>query len=414
MGYGNGSFSEQIVYKLPNGSSPVWLIVHDFNKDNAQDMAVANSDGNNVGIFLGYGNGTFRNASLYSTGSDSAPCSIAIGDFNGDNRMDIAAANVKDGNIVILFGYNNEIFMLEAAYGVEPGFVLKSIVVDDVNGDTILDIIISGQGSGRNNIGVLYGLNDGTFLIRKSYSTGVTAAALSIAIADFDNDDGKDFVTSNSNNNSISIMLRYKSEPFGEQTTIFTGDNSQPYSVAVSDFDNNDNLDIAVANSKTNNIGIFLGNGDGTFIDQFTIDSDLISVPVFIAVGEFNNDEKVDMVIANANKNTICILKGYGNGSFTVVQCYSTGLGSAPSSVSVGDFNQNNQTDLVVTEEGINTAVVFYGVGNGTFAKSNSYSLGYNSHPVSAAIGDFDNDGWLDIVVTNDDWGYVDVLLQTC
>ncbi|CAM4838263.1 unnamed protein product [Rotaria magnacalcarata] len=414
MGYGNGSFSEQIVYKLPNGSSPVWLIVHDFNKDNAQDMAVANSDGNNVGIFLGYGNGTFRNASLYSTGSDSAPCSIAIGDFNGDNRMDIAAANVKDGNIVILFGYNNEIFMLEAAYGVEPGFVLKSIVVDDVNGDTILDIIISGQGSGRNNIGVLYGLNDGTFLIRKSYSTGVTAAALSIAIADFDNDDGKDFVTSNSNNNSISIMLRYKSEPFGEQTTIFTGDNSQPYSVAVSDFDNNDNLDIAVANSKTNNIGIFLGNGDGTFIDQYTIDSDLISVPVFIAVGEFNNDEKVDMVIANANKNTICILKGYGNGSFTVVQCYSTGLGSAPSSVSVGDFNQNNQTDLVVTEEGINTAVVFYGVGNGTFAKSNSYSLGYNSHPVSAAIGDFDNDGWLDIVVTNDDWGYVDVLLQTC
>ncbi|CAF2006083.1 unnamed protein product [Rotaria magnacalcarata] len=414
MGYGNGSFSEQIVYKLPNGSSPVWLIVHDFNKDNAQDMAVANSDGNNVGIFLGYGNGTFRNASLYSTGSDSAPCSIAIGDFNGDNRMDIAAANVKDGNIVILFGYNNEIFMLEAAYGVEPGFVLKSIVVDDVNGDTILDIIISGQGSGRNNIGVLYGLNDGTFLIRKSYSTGVTAAALSIAIADFDNDDGKDFVTSNSNNNSISIMLRYKSEPFGEQTTIFTGDNSQPYSVAVSDFDNNDNLDIAVANSKTNNIGIFLGNGDGTFIDQYTIDSDLISVPVFIAVGEFNNDEKVDMVIANANKNTICILKGYGNGSFTVVQCYSTGLGSAPSSVSVGDFNQNNQTDLVVTEEGINTAVVFYGVGNGTFAKSNSYSLGYNSHPVSAAIGDFDNDGWLDIVVTNDDWGYVDVLLQNC
>ncbi|CAF4678010.1 unnamed protein product, partial [Rotaria magnacalcarata] len=71
----------------------------------------------------------------------------------------------------------------------------KSIVVDDVNGDTILDIIISGQGSGRNNIGVLYGLNDGTFLVRKSYSTGVTAAALSIAIADFDNDDGKDFVT---------------------------------------------------------------------------------------------------------------------------------------------------------------------------------------------------------------------------
>ncbi|CAM2728269.1 unnamed protein product [Rotaria socialis] len=414
MGYGNGSFSQQIVYKLSKGSSPVWLIVHDFNEDNVQDMAVANSGGNNIGIFLGYGDGTFRNASLYSTGNNSAPCSIAIGDFNGDNRMDIAVANVKGGNIVILFGYNNETFMLEVAYGIEPGTVLTSIVVDDVNDDTILDIIISAQGSGSNNIGVFYGLNNGTFLIPQSYSTGVTATALSIAIADFDNDGRKDFVTSNSNNNSISIMLRYKSEPFGTQSTIFTGDNSQPYSVVVSDFDNNGELDIAVANSQANNIGIFLGNGDGTFIDQYIIDSELISVPVFIAIGEFNNDEKVDMVIANANKNNICILKGYGNGNFTIVQCYSTGLGSEPSSVSVGDFNKNNQTDLVVTNKGINTVLVFYGIGNGTFAKSNSYSLGYNSRPVSAAIGDFDNDGWLDIVVTNDDWGYVDVLLQTC
>ncbi|CAF5187245.1 unnamed protein product, partial [Rotaria magnacalcarata] len=96
------------------------------------------------------------------------------------------------------------------------------------------------------------------------------------------------------------------------------------------------------------------------------------------------------------------------------LKCYSTGLGSEPSFIVVGDLNKNNQTDLVVTNKGINNLLVLYGVGNGTFATPILYSLGYDSSPVSAAIEDFNNDSWLDIVVTNDDWNYIEVLLQTC
>ncbi|CAF5185093.1 unnamed protein product, partial [Rotaria magnacalcarata] len=301
MGYGNGSFSEQIVYKLPNRSSPVWLIVHDFSKDNVQDMAVANFNENHVGILLGYGNGTFGDIIIYSTGTNSGPCAIAIGDFNNDNNIDIAVANLHRKTIGIMFGYGNGSFLLQVTYSVGSGALLKSIVVGDMNNDTILDIAASNCGDAKTNIGILYGLGNGTFLVPKLYSTGSNVIVTSIAIADFDNDGRNDVVASNANKNRICILLRDKTEPFGEQVTFSTGNNSNPYAVVVSDFNNDNKLDIAVANSQANNIGIFLG---------------------------------------------------YGNGSFTLLKCYSTGLGSEPSFIVVGDLNKNNQTDLVVTNKG--------------------------------------------------------------
>ncbi|CAF1444338.1 unnamed protein product [Rotaria magnacalcarata] len=283
-----------------------------------------------------------------------------------------------------------------------------------MNNDTILDIAASNYGDAKSDIGILYGLGNGTFLAPKLYSTGSNVIVTSIAIADFDNDGRNDVVATNANKNTICILLRDKTEPFGEQVTFSSGNNSNPYAVVVSDFNNDNKLDIAVANSQANNIGIFLGYGNGSFANQYKYDTGARSIPIAIATGDFNNDKQVDTVVANSNKNTICIFLGYGNGNFTLLKCYSTGLGSEPSFIFVGDLNKNNQTDLVVTNKGINNLLVLYGVGNGTFATPILYSLGYDSSHVSAAIGDFNDDSWLDIVVTNDDWNYIEVLLQTC
>ena len=121
-----------------------------------------------------------------------------------------------------------------------------------------------------------------------------------------------------------------------------------------------------------------------------------------------------DIVVANSNTNNIGILLGSGKGTFSNLQTYSTGEGSGPTSVAVADLNKDNQTDIVVTNGGINTVLVFYGFGNGTFSKPTSFYFEYGSRPISAAIGDFNNDTWLDIAVANYGPGYVEVLLQTC
>ncbi|CAF4403712.1 unnamed protein product, partial [Adineta steineri] len=68
------------------------------------DIVVANSGTNNIIIFLNHGNGSFPNQITYSTGSDSEPYSVAVGDFNNDTRLDIVAANFWTNNIIVFLG----------------------------------------------------------------------------------------------------------------------------------------------------------------------------------------------------------------------------------------------------------------------------------------------------------------------
>ncbi|CAF2769741.1 unnamed protein product, partial [Rotaria sp. Silwood2] len=169
-----------------------------------------------------------------------------------------------------------------------------------------------------------------------------------------------------------------------------------------------------VANSRGNNISILLGYGNGNFSKLVNYSTGLYSAPKFIAVGYFNDDKQVDIVVANSNTSNILIFLGNGNGNFTILQSYSTEQSSEPSAIAIVDLNKDNQMDIVVTNRGTNNVLVFYGLGNGSFLSPKSYSLDYGSRPASVAIADFNNDTLLDIVVANYGSGYVEVLLQTC
>ncbi|CAF3474828.1 unnamed protein product, partial [Rotaria socialis] len=78
--------------------------------DSLLDIVVANNGGNNIGILLGYGNGTFRKQITFPTGNNSTPNWVAIGDLNNDGRLDLAVANYLGNNVGILLGYGNGSF----------------------------------------------------------------------------------------------------------------------------------------------------------------------------------------------------------------------------------------------------------------------------------------------------------------
>ena len=93
--YRNHSFSSQTTYTTTGlDSEPESIVIADFNNDSRLDIVVANYWTNNIGIFIGYGNGTFSTQTTYSTGSDSGPYSVAVGDFNNDRRLDIVVAKL--------------------------------------------------------------------------------------------------------------------------------------------------------------------------------------------------------------------------------------------------------------------------------------------------------------------------------
>ena len=85
-----------------------------------------------------------------------------------------------------------------------------------------------------------------------------------------------------------------------------------------------------MANYGTDNVGVLLGNGNGTFQNQVIFSSGYGSNPTSIVVGDFNRDNQLDIATANSNTNNVGILLGYGNGSFASLKTYSTGDGSEP------------------------------------------------------------------------------------
>ena len=173
------------------------------------------------------------------------------------------------------------------------------------------------------------------------------------------------------------------------------------YSVAVADFNNDNRLDIVVANFGTDNIGIFFGYGDGTFSDIITYSTGSYSCPVSVVVGDFNNDGRLDVAVANSGTDNIGVLFGNGNGTFSSQTTFSTGSGSQPYSLAIGDFNNDNQLDIAIANYGSNNFGVLLGCVNGTFFSQLTYLTGDGSQPFSIAVGDFNNDSRLDIIVAN-------------
>ncbi|CAF4054813.1 unnamed protein product [Rotaria sordida] len=349
------------------------------------DLVVANNGTYNIALFVGYGNGTFASPKMYSTGSSSSVF-IAIGDLNRDNRSDIAIINNDTSTIGIMLGYD-EFFPIQTTYS--TGLAPYSVAVGDFNNDTHLDIVVVNRDG--NNISVFLGYGNGSFANQKKYSTG--SSPWSVAVGDFNNDTHLDIVVANSGDNTTSVLLGYGNGSFANQMKHPTG--SFPQSVAVGDFNNDTHLDIVVANYGDNTISVLIGYGNGSFANQMKYSTS--SGPYSVAVGDFNNDTYLDIVVANADDDTVSVFLGYGNGSFANQTKYSTGLG--PTSVAVDDFNNDNRLDIVVTNWDDNTMSVLLGYGNGFFANQMTYSTG--SSPSSIAIGDFNNDTRLDIVVVN-------------
>ncbi len=170
---------------------------------------------------------------------------------------------------------------------------------------------------------------------------------------------------------------------------------SAPQAIAVADFNGDGIPDLAIVNSSSDSVTILIGKGDGTFTASASPQTG--SQPVAIAVGDFNGDGIPDLATANEDSTDLTILLGNGDGTFTVAP-NTPPTGAYPQSIVAGDFNRDGIEDLAVLNG--DTVVLLLGNGDGTFTPS-PYSPVTNSSPFGLVAGDFNGDGILDLVTCN-------------
>jgi len=367
------------------------LAIADFNGDGKLDLAVANSTSNSVSVLLGRGDGNFQAAIQYAAGPN--PKSVAVSDFNGDGKPDLALANfgaTGAGSVSVLLGNGDGTFQSAANQSLEEYAHPTSAAVGDFNGDGKRDLALAYYSSTR--VSVLLGRGDGTFEGPTGYSTGAWPVA------------------------GMGILGQWR--------------------VAIGEFNGDSNPDLIVINpgrmwdpqvpgsNVRGSVSVLPGNGDGSFRAplNYPLESppNSLAMPYSVAVGDFNSDGKADLALAIANYtfsplpvitfSGVSVLLGNGDGTFQKAVNYAAGAN--PIHLTVGDFNGDGRADLAVANAGSGpdgSVSVLLGTGDGTFQPAINFGAGARAQ--FAAVGDFNGDLRPDLAVASDSSS---VLLNAC
>jgi hypothetical protein len=428
---GDGTFQTGVYYadalSAPSGTTadlyPEGVAIADVNGDGKADIISSNADGGDATILLGNGDGTVSVPSIgYATGGFPYQPAIAA-DFNGDGNIDLVMPNLQF-SLVFLKGYGDGTFYSALDYysplpsGDEYGV---TVATGDFNGDGNPDFVLGNCCSGQAGITVFLSRSDGSLLPGVNYVSPNASQELQyVAVADFNQDGNLDIAAADSDNSAVQIFTGVGDGTFTLGPSMASGQSEdQPEGIVVADFNHDGFPDIAVANINdgTQDVGVLLNDGTGNFLAAVTYNLSNSFNDVGIAAVDLNNDGNPDLVIPITYGAAVAILLGNPDGTFQTEADLSI-PSTEPFAVAVGDFNGDGKPDLAVTltQDSTNGVAVALGNGDGTFQTPviDQASLQNSTFepPLPAYIEtvDVDGDGHLDLVYTNSLYATVGVL----
>jgi len=285
----------------------------------------------------------------------------------------------------------------------------------DVNNDNYLDLFVPDAFSDKTNL-LFINNSDGSF---STVTTGPIVTDVSTSsggsFGDFNNDGNLDLFVQNYFGNNNHFYLNQGNAIFSKVTTgIIVSDGGYSFNSSVVDFDNDGNLDIFVDNGAFTNTGennfLYQGNGDGTF--NKIISGEIVNdgeQSVSSGWCDYDDDGDIDLFVANGatfNYTGIdnFLYRNNNDSTFTLINdgIIVNDLGNS-TGVSWGDYDNDGDFDLFVANWGGENNFLYQNNGDTTFTKiTTGIVVNDGGHSVAGAWGDADNDGDLDLYVTND------------
>ncbi|HWT00144.1 MAG TPA: Calx-beta domain-containing protein [Pyrinomonadaceae bacterium] len=335
----------------PVSGNPSAVAVADFNGDLKNDLAVANQTSNSVAILLGAGGGSFGAPTYVTVGS--TPRAVAVGNLNADAFPDVAVTNYASNSVSVLIGTGAGTFV--KGTDVRVGAGPRGVGVADFDKDGKGDLVVANQGS--NSISVLKGLGTGAFNAAVNYASGTGPTA--VAVADMNGDGNKDFVVTNEGFITATIFINSGTGTF--PSAVYTSSlGTEPRAVAVADFDNDGWQDLAVVNRNSNQLRIQPIKPPPVPTIPFMTDNPVATTigqnPVAVVAGDFNGDGNADVAVSYENGTKVSRLLGGGNYRFGGIADYQ--VGSNPLGLALGDFNGDGKPDLVTANNAANSASI--------------------------------------------------------
>jgi len=451
LGTSTGGFGSPST--LAPGLGPRGLAVADVNKDGKLDLIVTlgkSSQEGEVALMFGNGTGGFTLSNTLFVGP--APNVAALGDFNRDGNLDVVTASHTGDTVSILQSIGTGTFLIPGRIPVPVGAFPDAIAVGDFNGDSKPDVIAANEQ--LNNISVAFG--DGTCGFSTATSannTGITPIAM--VASDFTGDGCLDLVTANNGDGTYSFMRNNCSGNFTATNGNVVG-CADPIAVSVGDINGDGHPDMAIACESSGDLCTRRGTGtpspvfgsavctpavtnlvEGLAVGAYTLDAfadyaltsspflqpgqttNVISIaksngaggvtdipatfpvgvtPRGIVSGDLDGDGYLDLVVANSFSGTVSALLGDGGGVFSFPSIDSP-AGQGPTALALADYNLDGKLDVAVVNKNANNVSLLLGDGLGHFTKAGDY--GTRNLPIAIGVFDCNRDGKPDLAVAD-------------
>ena len=455
----SGSISFATKADLTTEANPASIAIGDINGDGKPDLAVANYSSASTSLFRNMGSsGSVNFAAKVDFVAGTTPISTAIGDMDGDGKLDLAVANYGDNSVSVL---QNTPVLPPTITSFSPlsGAVGATVTITGTNFNTTpannvvyfgaTKATVSASTAGSLTVTVPTGatyapitvLNTGTSLAAYSQanfnpiftpSTGhIVAADLAsrvnfptgetprlAGIGDIDGDGKPDVVTTSYSPREVSVLLNTGSSGtpnFATKVDFSVG--GTPMIVSLGDIDGDGKLDLVIGNGSGASV---LRNTSTVGSVSFATKVDLTtgSYPISVAIGDLDGDGKPDLAVENYSSNTVSVFRNTGSsGSISFATKVDFATGTRPTDVSIGDLDGDGKLDMVVSNWSSNTVSVFRNTSTSGSINSSSFAAKVDfataTNPRYISIGDLDGDAKLDLTVVNQGSDNISILHNT-